>query len=312
MVRLSGYNLKANWSDNSRIKEMILYASILEVWNKRPITDRFPWDKEFGYNTGATGFIKMFPISTYIGGEFYGIHTFGLKKDERNYMLDGDDSSGIFVCGTRRDGSNWTNAKANQWEDEMMDEMSEKTASALNTFFNFINNRIEGEEFNKVNIPNRMDVQGWIDYFICMQTFLMWDSICRNMILHSRSDKKKFFPYFYDLDLSLNHAYNADIFDIAYDTIDGEKRWNDMSLWANIRDLYWDEIVNRYCELRDSVLNIEHIRSVFKELTSSIPLTDYSQENKKWGKNTTLNSFEPILEKIDKRLVWLDYNYFIV
>ena len=268
-VRLSGYNLKANWSDNTRTKELILYRLILDVWKNRPITDRFPWDKQFGYFTGATGNINGFNIRTNIGGIFYGLHTFGLKKDEKNYMLDGTDESGIFVCGARRDATCWTTSTAGDWEDEMMDEMSQDTADALNVFLSFINNRLykgsdnseylnteltyfvgetaytyndvtvedgkvvlasdtsveidniyvtstlsEGQPvessvsaelipFDKENAPERMDILGWIDYFICMQTNEMWDSICRNMILFSQSDKKRFYPYFYDLDLSL-------------------------------------------------------------------------------------------------------------
>ena len=34
-----------------------------------------------------------------------------------------------------------------------------------------------------------------------MQTFLMKDNGCKNIILYTKSDKKKFFPFFYDLDL---------------------------------------------------------------------------------------------------------------
>lgn len=312
LIRVSGFNLKADWSDNSRVKELMLYRIMIDVWKTRPIVDRFPWDVDFGYYTGATGFINGFKISTYVGGEFYGIHTFGLKKDEKNYMLDGTDESGIVVCGTQRDEDNWINAKASDWDDEMMDEMSESTKNALNNFFDFINNRLPEEPFNTTNIPNRMDVQGWIDYFICMQVFLMWDSICRNMILHTRSDKKKFYPYFYDLDLSLNNSYDSDIFDIAYDTINGQKRMNDMSLWANIRDLYWDEIVNRYCELRNTVLNIEHIKLIVNDITKELPDSDYSMENNRWGKLTSKATINNNLSLLNDRFEWLDKTYFIV
>jgi hypothetical protein len=379
LVRLSGFNLKANWSDNSRIKEAILYRIFIDIWNKRVITDRFPWDKEFGYYTGATGFINGFPMRLEFGGDFYGLDIFALKKDEKNYMLDGDDdASGIFLCGAQRNATHWKHGSVSGWEDEMMDEMSPETSTALYNFLRFISTMFEGSDgnpyrwheltyfvgdtaydyskvgnkgdkiylypeygedeitaiyvtsslvdgvptensisaefvgLNESEIEERMDIQGWMDYFICMQTFLMWDSICRNVILHTRSDKKKFYPYLYDLDLSLNREYNADIFDIAYDTIDGHRRTNDMTLWENLKDIYWDQIVNRYCELRNTVLNTEYITALYHDLADSIPDADYADENQKWGKSTGRGVFEGILDKIDKRLAWLDENYFIV
>jgi hypothetical protein len=231
-------------------------------------------------------------------------------------MLDGEDSSGIFVSGTRRDPTCWTTATASNWEDEMMDEMSQDTADALNTFFAFINNRLVVDEvpveFDKENIPERMDVQGFIDYFICLQAFLMWDSICRNMILYSGSDKKKFYPYFYDLDLSMQdkYPYNADIFDIEYNST--PSIMNDMSLWENIKDFYWDEIINRWCELRNTVLSDSYILDVYNGLTEDIPDSDFNNENIKWGTSVSKANGEILVEKIIKRLNWLDENYFIV
>lgn len=381
MVRLSGFNLKANWSDDTRVKEMILYAVILSIWENRPIVDRFPWDKEFGYYTGATGFIKGFPISTYINDVFYGMHTFSLKKDEKNYMLTGEDDSGIFVCGSKRDANCWKNSVASDWEDEMMDEMSQDTANSITDFLSFVNsifiddldnrynwkqitffvdntaysysnvylnksgkliiydsdteveitkayvtNSLEGgvptansievsaDGLNPDVIDDNMDVQGFIDYFLCMQGLLMWDSICRNMVLHTRSDKKKFYPYFYDVDLSMQASknYNDDIFDVAYNVNSGQISYNDMSLWVNIKNMYWDEIVNRWCELRKTVLNTAYIKAVYKALADSIPDSDYSKENTRWGTSVSKNNFTTLLEKIDERLAWLDTNYFIV
>ena len=355
LVRLSGYNLKANWTDSSRVKEWILYRIILEIWNKRPIADRYPWDKEFGYYTGATGTIKGFPVKLSIGSDFYGMNVFSLKKDEKNYMLDGTDASGIFVCGNRREPGCWTEAVPADWDEEMLDEMSEDTARALNVFFAFINERViymgsdskeyaapdlteingimyvtstlvegqvvpesvsatptEVKPFDTTNIPERMDIIGFIDYLICLQVFSMWDSTCRNLILHSRADKKKFYPFFYDVDLSLNGDAEGDFFDRTYDIIDGQKRWYDTSLWQHIRDLYWDEMVNRYCELRNSVLNENFIDYLWTTSVNQIPDEDYTLENNRWETYTSKARGEELLNKIKERLTWLDENYYLV
>ena len=446
MVRLSGFNLKANWTDNSRCKEMVLYPILLDVWNQRPEYDRFPWNKEFGYYTGATGFIKGFPIRTYIGGtddaNFYGMHVFSLKKDEKNYMLDGDDdTSGLFVCGDSVASDCWNRPYG--WEDEMMDEMSQSTNTAIERWFDFINDRlfedadgnlyggavtindavyamstlginqsesitavetndkayaddngnlyidseitkigegidgilyvtstlVDGQPtedsvivqytnlnvyngsngqkylraditirggvnyvtdlvdwevtnssvivtpipYNLKNIPDRLDVQGFIDYFILMQVFIMWDNTQRNMVLHTRSDKKKFYPFFYDLDNSLNKgAYDSDVYEQTWGAISEMKVFRDMSFWTTFKDMFWDSMVNRYKELRTTVLTPKRMLLVYHALTDSIPDSDYTLESQKWSVSVTRSNFNSFFEKFNQRLNWLDNNYFLV
>nr|DAU66472.1 MAG TPA: CotH kinase protein [Caudoviricetes sp.] len=200
MVRVSGFNLKANYTDNTRIKELLMNRIFMSIWEDRGKLHSYPWEAEEIPCSGATGMIKGFPIRVNIGGNFYGIDVFGLKKDEKNYLLDGD-TSGMIVSGTRgntNDPNNWTAAKPEDWEDEMNDELTESNKQALTDFFSFINS----ENFTKENVPQRMSVIDWIDYFIGLQVFLMRDNTCRNMILYAKEDKKKLYPFFYDLDLS--------------------------------------------------------------------------------------------------------------
>lgn len=312
MLRLSGYNLKANWTDSSRIKELILYPILLAIWKQRPEYNRFPWHNEFDESTAATGFIQGFPIRLYIAGKFYGMMTFGLKKDERNYVLDGDDdTSGIFVSGSDDSSTCWTNPIVSTWEDEMMDEMSQETADALNEWFDFINNRLVDKNqnpipFNIKNIPSRLDVQGFIDYFICLQVFIMYDNTSRNMILHTRSDKKKFYPFFYDLDLSLGTAYAYDV-DMCNLPLPSTR---DMSFWKTIRDTFWDDIVKRYHFLRSNVLTIEYFKEIFHAYSDVIPTEDYTLENIRWDVSTSKSDFNSIINLLTVRLDYLDKNYF--
>ena len=212
MVRVSGFNLKANYTDNTRIKELLMNRIFMSIWEDRGKLHSYPWDTEESPFSGATGMIKGFPIRVNIGGNFYGIDIFGLKKDEKNYLLDGD-TSGMIVSGTRgntNDPNNWTAAKPEDWEDEMNDELTESNKQALTDFFSFINSG----NFTKESVPQRMSVIDWIDYFIGLQVFLMRDNTCRNMILYAKEDKKKLYPFFYDLDLSwffYDNNYNLDI-----------------------------------------------------------------------------------------------------
>lgn len=302
MVRTSGFNLKANYTDNTRIKEFLMNRIFMSIWEDRRTLHSYPWETEESPYSGATGMIKGFPIRVNIGGNFYGIDIFGLKKDEKNYLLDGD-ASGMIVSGTRgntNDPNNWTAAKPEDWEDEMNDELTESNKQALTDFFTFINS----EDFTKENIPQRMSVIDWIDYFIGLQVFLMRDNTCRNMILYAKEDKKKLYPFFYDLDLSwffYDNNYNLDIMTSSYAV--------DMSLWENFKSLYEDEIRNRYAYLRENILSIEIIQAMYEDIAKDIPLADIALEKVKWGQGN-VNSMNTYISVLKKRLDWLDKEYF--
>lgn len=302
MVRVSGFNLKANYTDNTRIKELLMNRIFMSIWEDRGKLHSYPWDTEENPCNGATGMIKGFPIRVNVGGNFYGIDVFGLKKDEKNYLLDGD-TSGMIVSGTRgntNDPNNWTAAKPEDWEDEMNDELTESNKQALTDFFSFINS----ENFTKENVPQRMSVIDWIDYFIGLQVFLMRDNTCRNMILYAKEDKKKLYPFFYDLDLSwffYDNNYNLDIMTSSYAV--------DMSLWENFKSLYEDEIRNRYAYLRENILSIETIQAMYEDIAKDIPLVDIALEKEKWGQGN-VNSMNTYISILKKRLNWLDKEYF--
>ena len=302
MVRTSGFNLKANYTDNTRIKEFLMNRIFMSIWEDRVNLHSYPWEAEEIPCSGATGMIKGFPIRVNIGGNFYGIDVFGLKKDEKNYLLDGD-TSGMIVSGTRgntNDPNNWTAAKPEDWEDEMNDELTESNKQALTDFFSFINS----ENFTKENVPQRMSVIDWIDYFIGLQVFLMRDNTCRNMILYAKEDKKKLYPFFYDLDLSwffYDNNYNLDIMTSSYAV--------DMSLWENFKSLYEDEIRNRYAYLRENILSIETIQAMYEDIAKDIPLVDIALEKEKWGQGN-VNSMNTYISILKKRLNWLDKEYF--
>lgn len=302
MVRTSGFNLKANYTDNTRIKEFLMNRIFMSIWEDRVNLHSYPWEAEEIPCSGATGMIKGFPIRVNVGGNFYGIDIFGLKKDEKNYLLDGD-TSGMIVSGTRgntNDPNNWTAAKPEDWEDEMNDELTESNKQALTDFFSFINS----ENFTKENVPQRMSVIDWIDYFIGLQVFLMRDNTCRNMILYAKEDKKKLYPFFYDLDLSwffYDNNYNLDIMTSSYAV--------DMSLWENFKSLYEDEIRNRYAYLRENILSIETIQAMYEDIAKDIPLIDIALEKEKWGQGN-VNSMNTYISVLKKRFDWLDKEYF--
>lgn len=304
LPRQSGFNLKANFSDNSRIKELSMYRLLLSVWEEKPLYRRFPWsdNEDVAPYTCATGFIQGFNVEVRLGGTFQGLFVFGLKKDKGNYLIE-DDENGILVCAEH---ANWSTADASTWENEIEDEMPQDTADALDDFFAFL----RSGNVTRETAPQRMDVLAWLDYTICLQVFYMPDNIGRNMILYSNEEKYKFTPFFYDLDLSLNFYfsdYKVDFYTAPWPDGLYEKDFLPYNL---MMDLYWDEILGRYDVLRKTALSIPNIQYVFDNALKSIPESVLALEESKWGVTDIKTNQSVLVDTLIKRILWLDKNIF--
>ena len=128
------------------------------------------------------------------------------------------------------------------------------------------------------------------------------------MILYSAIDKKKFYPFFYDLDLSLRF----DAAPVTNDVFNPSTSYDAGSnfVWENFYTLYKDEVINRYGELRNTILNEPYMREVYEDFVKEIPAADIMLENSKWSASATAEAFENILNTVKTRLEYLDSDYY--
>ena len=264
LLKVDKFNLKSYYSDDTKLKEPIIFRLYLQAKELRKFNEQYPWSSSSIIATGATGIIKSFPVCTSVGGELYGVQFFGYKKDKANYMLSGDEDGMIISGGV---GCNWANFDWSTWEDEMNDDPTESNRVAVEKFYQFIN----GSDFTKENAPKHMNINDWIDYFIFIQVFRLRDNDIHNLILYSGKDKIKFSPFIYDLDLSFN-VYNYNVEASPSNTV-----------WIKLKELYWNEICDRYKELRQMVLNLGNFNLIISDLQSNIDYSDFKKGVDKWG-----------------------------
>lgn len=264
LLKVDKFNLKSYYSDDTKLKEPIIFRLYLQAKELRNFNEQYPWSSSSIIATGATGIIKSFPVCTSVGGEFYGVQFFGYKKDKANYMLSGDEDGMIISGGV---GCNWAKFDWSTWEDEMNDDPTETNRVAVEKFYQFIN----GSDFTKENAPKHMNINDWIDYFIFIQVFRLRDNDIHNLILYSGKDKTIFSPFIYDLDLSFN-VYNYNLEADKTNTV-----------WLKLKELFWDEICERYSALRNTVLNVGNFNLIISDLQSNIDYSDFKKGVDKWG-----------------------------
>lgn len=264
LLKVDKFNLKSYYSDDTKLKEPIIFRLYLQAKELRNFNEQYPWSASSIIATGATGIIKSFPVCTSVGGEFYGVQFFGYKKDKANYMLSGDEDGMIISGGV---GCNWAKFDWSTWEDEMNDDPTETNRVAVEKFYQFIN----GSDFTKENAPKHMNINDWIDYFIFIQVFRLRDNDIHNLILYSGKDKTVFSPFLYDLDLAFN-VYNYNLEANKTNTV-----------WLKLKELFWDEICERYSALRNTVLNVGNFNLIISDLQSNIDYSDFKKGVDKWG-----------------------------
>lgn len=264
LLKVDKFNLKSYYSDDTKLKEPIIFRLYLQAKELRNFNEQYPWSASSIIATGATGIIKSFPVCTSVGGVFYGVQFFGYKKDKANYMLSSDEDGMIISGGV---GCNWAKFDWSTWEDEMNDDPTETNRVAVEKFYQFIN----GSDFTKENAPKHMNINDWIDYFIFIQVFRLRDNDIHNLILYSGKDKTIFSPFIYDLDLSFN-VYNYNLEADKANTV-----------WLKLKELFWDEICERYNTLRNTVLNVGNFNLIISDLQSNIDYSDFKKGVDKWG-----------------------------
>ena len=82
----------------------------------------------------------------------------------------------------------------------------------------------------------------------------------------------------------------------------------DMSLWQNFKEIFDDEIANRYEYLRKKILNVGYLQAVRDDAIKDIPMDVISQESQKWG--TVYVNLTNTVNNTSIRLKWLDSLYF--
>ena len=287
LLKVDKFNLKSYYSDDTKLKEPIIFRLYQQAKEFRNFDEQYPWSSSAIIATGATGIIKSFPVCTSVGGEFYGVQFFGYKKDKANYMLSGDEDGMIISGGP---GCTWDSFNWSTWEDEMNDEPTESNRIAVEKFYQFIN----GDNFTKDTAPKHMNINDWIDYYIFIQVFRLRDNDIHNLILYSGKDKTIFSPFLYDLDLSFtNYGYNVEVSPSN-------------TVWIKLASLYWNEILERYWKLRETVLNLGNFNLIVSDLQSNIEYSDFEKGIKKWGvRDSALTTgslsknFESLLKMFD-------------
>lgn len=264
----SKYCMKANWIDRTHARNVVSAKLVTQM------------QQQYGLLTDApkNGAVDGFPVEIYSNGEFLGLYTFNIPKDEWQFNMDGDNPDHIVIGGGLWEPANYFLGMPDftTWEVEVGEE-SDATMEKMNRLFGFIINSTD-EEF-KANFDQYLDLDSVLNYYVFADVAYLRDNLGKNMLI-ATYDGMKWYLSLYDLDSSWGtftdgkslYPYQDELLDMSIN-----------NLFARVEQCYPQELAQRYFALRSGVLSNENILKEFEAFRQEIPALTFLKETIRWG-----------------------------
>ena len=294
------YCMKANWIDPSHARNVVN----AKLWGKVVATRDSVHEKlAASPNYGA---IDGFPVIILINGEFEGLYTFNIPKDDWLFnMGDGDaeyivcgESNSMAACGFKEEATfiEGVNQASTDFAFEYQPKGVED-ATVVASFNNAIRavmkapnatgwetEEIEIADGEFTTVADVFDIDSAIDYYIFTCCIGGEDNLQKN-ILYATYDGVKWFMSAYDLDTTMgSNPYGTAMYEVksprtkSFSTAAGRHRLFDL-----IYKYSKDKLKARYAELRGSVLSDENVWYMYNNFVCPISRAVYNADAQKWA-----------------------------
>lgn len=299
------YCLKANYIDFSHARNVVSAKLWGQVVKSRT---NVPTQLSSLVNGGA---IDGFPICVVINGEYQGIYTFNIPKDDWMFGMGSLETEAIVGAGNHGDV---TKFKATPIFDENNFEIEyapdeDNTTWIENSITNLYNalQSATAENFDS-SVGSLIDIDSVIDYFIFANLITGIDMTNKNYLL-ATFNGNKWFMSAYDLDSTYGLNWDASSFLSAKTTaINWWSYSSENKLMECIKNFKKEELKARYQVLRSNVLSEENIAVEFNNFIGLIPKALLDEEVKIWTgiKLTSVNSASQIIDHYRDRCKYCD------
>lgn len=267
------YILKANYIDVSRCRNLIC----ADIWSEMVSTrNGVPARLSETSNNGA---VDGFPVEVYLNEEFIGIYNLTLHKDDSLFDMEDGRQDGIVIINTGtsqealfRQTIDWDSAQ--DWEVEFCGTESDAwIKSKTNAFIEFVMNSTDTEFKN--NLAKYADEDALMDYMIAMYALGLNSNYSKDLIFISYDDGP-FIASLFDMENAFGMKLDGSGFETSEYGLPTKKAdtWysgTDSLLWDKMLRNYYQEIQERYVQLRKSTLSKKHIWEIVENKILAIP-----------------------------------------
>jgi hypothetical protein len=312
----NNFVLKADYNDILHARNVVGAKLWSKVVQSRSDYDTLPEELKNSPNHGA---IDGFSVRVYINGAYNGLYNWEIPKCDWMVGMNSANANHVLLSAEFNDNGDvnyqynpcnfntlWDGNK--NYFDVEVGENSSELVSSLNAVIEAIIND------DSVALEQSLDIKGAIDYFIFQEIILGTDGLAKNMLL-ATYDMTKWHLSAYDMDSTFDLDWEGEILEDYDSDMPGGPYNNKFSrLLSYIWENYWDDYVERYTELRKSVLSYSSIIEEFEKYIDVYGEDVYIQDTAIYPDipsvaDNTLNSLRNF---VSDRLEYLDSEYGVV
>ena len=312
----NNFVLKADYTDILHARNVVGAKLWSKVVQSRSDYNTLPEELRNSPNNGA---IDGFPVRVYINGAYQGLYNWTIPKCDWMVGMNSTNLNHVLLSSEFNDNGDvnyqynpcnfntlWDGNK--KYFDVEVGKNSAELVSSLNTIISAIINN------DSASLEQALDIKSAIDYFIFQEIILGIDGLAKNMLL-ATYDMTKWYLSAYDMDLTFDLGGTGQILD-CYNAYMGNYPYINQysSLLQYIWDNYWGQYVERYVELRKSVLSHSSIIEEFEKYISIFGEDLYIQDTIPYPDihSVTTNTLKGIRNFVRNRLEYLDDKYGVV
>ena len=312
----NNFVLKAEYNDILHARNVVGAKLWSKVVQSRNDYDTLPEELKNSPNNGA---IDGFPVRVYVNGTYKGLYNWTIPKCDWMVGMDSANTNHVLLSAEFNDNRDvvYQNNPCNfntLWdgsEDYFSVEIGKNSTELVSSLNAIISSIINNDP---VSLEQSLDIKSAIDYFIFQEVILGTDGLAKNMLL-ATYDMNKWYLSAYDMDSTFDLDWNGQILDY-YDSDMPSAPYNNQfsSLLRYIRNNYHDVHVERYVELRKSVLSCSSIIEEFEKYIGIFGEDVYIQDTAIYPNipSVTDNTLESLRYFVRKRPEYLDDDYGVV
>lgn len=268
------YILKANYTDITQCRNLVgsnIWSSIVQA--RTVIPDRLSCLPTYGAVDG-------FPVAVYLNGNFHGLYTLNLHKDNDLYQMKKGKREALLICNAQttdealfRSAAIFADDYTSDWEVEFCGTEDESWAKeSFNQLVSFVMNSSD-QEFTE-HLKDYLDVDAAIDYLIFIYALGLENSGAKNLVMLSYGGQ--WIPSAFDMDEAFgldaqNSVYRepeAFLPSLSGGTFDSS---TGSLLWDRILNHFYEPLKERYQVLRSGPLSDDSLLNCFYGFISQIP-----------------------------------------
>lgn len=271
------YVLKANWIDATQARNVVSARIWSNIVKERKDYNELPKDLIQSPNNGA---VDGFMCKVFVNGVYYGRYTFNFGKDDIMYgkncqmaLCAENYKSGCFrALSTFTDQTDWSIEYPDV--EKLTEKESIKVEKLKQSFNDLIQLCIDNDRNKfKSNLSKYVDIQSIIDYEIFGRVICHLDGFGKNQMFLNYNDK--WYATAYDMDSTFGLYWNgATIVSSSYkfqqDYEVGAQKTSNL-LYDLLDITFFEDVYNRYLELRKTVLSEESLITEFEKFIDSCP-----------------------------------------